>query len=261
MTTTDHAPAFEIVPGHPDSSVLLHVPHSSRRLPAEVRAGIVLDDAQLEAELEAITDARTDEIAAGAAEAAGVRPWVFVNRLSRLVVDPERFPDETEEMNAVGMGVVYERTTQQVPLRHPTDDERAALVAAWFTPYSEALAALVRERLAAVGRVCVLDVHSYPREALPYELHGAGPRPEVCLGTDAFHTPAPLVEAARAAFDAALPAAEIGLDSPFAGCYVPLDQYRETREVTGLMLELRRDVVEARLPALVGATASLVDRV
>lgn len=263
MTTIDSAPAFEIFPGHPDSPVLLHVPHSSRRIPEEVRAGIVLDDAGLEAELEAITDARTDEIAVAAADAvgAGLRPWLFVNRLSRLVVDPERFPDETEEMNAVGMGVVYERTTQREPLRHPSDDERAALVAAYFTPYAEALAALVRERLAAVGRVCVLDVHSYPREALPYELHGAGPRPEVCLGTDAFHTPTGLVETARQAFGAALPGAEIGLDSPFAGCYVPLDQYGVRREVTGLMLELRRDVVEERRPELMAAAARLIDAV
>ena len=250
---------FEIVPGHPDSRVLLHVPHSSRRIPDQVRAGIVLDDAQLEVELDAITDARTDEIALGAADAAGLRPWVFVNRLSRLVVDPERFPDETEEMNAVGMGVVYERTTQQAPLRHPSDVERAALVAAYFDPYSEALAALVRERLSVIGRLCLLDVHSYPREALPYELHGAGPRPEVCLGTDAFHTPGALVEAAREAFGSALPDAEIGLDSPFAGCYVPLDQYRVTREITALMLELRRDVVETRLPELASATARLID--
>lgn len=253
--------SFEIVPGHPDSPVLLHVPHSSRRIPEPVRAAIALDDQELEAELDAITDARTDQVALGAADAAGLRPWLFVNRVSRLVVDPERFPDETEEMNAVGMGVVYERTTQQEPLRHPSDEERAALVDTYFTPYAEACAALVRDRLAAVGRVAILDVHSYPREALPYELHGTGPRPEVCLGTDVFHTPPALVGAAREAFGAALPGAEIGLDSPFAGCYVPLDQYGVAREVTGLMLELRRDVVETRLPAVAAAVGRLVDQV
>lgn len=83
----------EILPGDPASTVLLHVPHSSRRIPTEDRAGIVLDDHELEAELTAITDARTDEIAERAADCARLRPWVFVNRVSRLVVDPERFPD------------------------------------------------------------------------------------------------------------------------------------------------------------------------
>lgn len=250
---------FAIVPGDPASTVVLHVPHASRSIPEDVRSGIVLDDDALERELTAITDARTDDLALQASDLAGLRPWVFVNKLSRLVVDPERFPDETEEMNAVGMGVVYDRTTSSEVLRRPTSADRGALVTAYFTPYAEALARLVSERRAAVEQVTILDLHSYPREALPYELHGAGPRPEVCLGTDPFHTPTQLVAAAKRAFAAAVPEGEVGIDSPFSGCYVPLDRYGTDRAVTALMLELRRDVVQNRLPELVVATAALVD--
>lgn len=251
---------FEILPGDPASAVLLHVPHASRHIPHPVRDGIALDDGELDAELTAITDARTDEIAVQAATAARTRPWVFINRLSRLVVDPERFPDEREEMNAVGMGAVYERTTQLEMLRTPTDEERASLVSIFYDPYAEALARLVRERLAAVGRVTILDMHSYPRDALPYERHGEGPRPDVCLGTDPFHTPSNLVEVARQVFAAAVPGGQIGLNSPFAGCYVPLEQYGVNGDVAGLMLELRRDVVESRFDALTAATSQLSDR-
>lgn len=92
-------------------------------------------------------------------------------------------------MNAVGMGAVYERTTGLEILRTPTDAERAGLIATYYTPYAEAIAQLVRDLLAANGRVTIVDVHSYPKATLPYELHGDGPRPEVCVGTDAFHTP------------------------------------------------------------------------
>ena len=250
---------FEVVPGDAASPVVLHVPHSSRRVPTQERARIVLDDAELDAELTAITDARTDEIALRAADAAHLRPWVFVNRLSRLVVDPERFPDEREEMNAVGMGAVYERTTQLKVLRQPTGAERAALIATYFDPYAVALAELVSQRLAAAGRVTVLDVHSYPRVALPYERHGKGPRPRVCLGTDEFHTPDNLVTSARDAFALAAPVHEIGLDSPFSGCYIPLGQYGVNPDVNGLMLEIRRDVVAAGLDSLVAATCRLID--
>ena len=48
--------SFEVIPGAPGSRVILHVPHSSRAIPDDVRAGIVLDDAALEDELDAITD-------------------------------------------------------------------------------------------------------------------------------------------------------------------------------------------------------------
>ncbi|GAB4009320.1 N-formylglutamate amidohydrolase [Nocardioides ultimimeridianus] len=246
---------FEVIPGDASSRVVLHVPHSSTHIPGDVRADILLNDHELSAELSAITDADTDRVALGAAELVSVRPWIFVNRTSRLVVDPERFPDEREEMNAVGMGAVYERTTDLRILREPSQGQRQDLIDRYFTPYADALAELVRDRLEAAGDVTVVDVHSYPQTALPYELHGSGPRPEICIGTDSFHTPAHLRLAAVEAMSAV---GGIGLDSPFAGCYVPLEQYGTNRHVRGVMLEIRRDVVAARMDQLQHATARLV---
>ena len=123
-----------------------------------------------------------------------IRPWRFVNRLSRLVVDPERFPDEREEMRAVGMGAVYTRTTHRRGAAARGHD-REPLIERYFQPYARAITEAVTERLAD-GRAVIIDVHSYPSGPLPYELHGDGPRPAVCLGTDAFHTPPGLPAAA-----------------------------------------------------------------
>jgi hypothetical protein len=118
----DEAPtSFTTVPGDPGSPWILHVPHASTRIPAAVRARIVLDDGQLDAELRAMTDAHTDRLAARTSERVATRrPWAFVNGLSRLVVDPERFPDEREVMNRAGMGAVYTRTSTGAPLRGAT---------------------------------------------------------------------------------------------------------------------------------------------
>ncbi|MFJ4520675.1 N-formylglutamate amidohydrolase [Streptomyces sp. NPDC088810] len=255
--------SFDLLPGDPDSPVLLHVPHSARAIPRDVRAGIVLDDGELERELDRITDAHTAEIAERAAALAGVRPWRFVNRLSRLVVDPERFPDEREEMAAVGMGAVYTRTTHRGVLR-PADTDPEPLLARYFRPYAAAMTQAVAARLAATGRALIIDVHSYPSEPLPYELHGTGPRPPVCLGTDAFHTSPELTEAARTAFACC---GGTGLNSPFAGTYVPLDFYGTDARVGALMVEIRRDtyMTEPGGPAgpglnhLATALAALVD--
>ncbi|WP_454301824.1 N-formylglutamate amidohydrolase [Salana multivorans] len=251
---------FQVIPGGPSSTVVLHVPHASTRIPSEVRAGILPSDSELSVELAAITDADTDVVAEGAAALAAVRPWVFANRVSRLVIDPERFPDEREEMNAVGMGAVYERTTQLEVLREPTDAERAGLIDEYYTPYAESLAQLVRDRLAVNGRVTIVDVHSYSVAKLPYELHGDGSRPEVCVGTDAFHTSDELARVAVAAMGAAAGnEGQVGLNSPFSGCYVPLDQYGVNPLVQSVMLEVRRDVVSSRMDELQVATAALLD--
>ncbi|GHI03310.1 N-formylglutamate amidohydrolase [Streptomyces cellostaticus] len=262
---TEPVPSYELLPGAAESPVLLHVPHSARAIPEDVRQGILLDDAALERELDHITDAHTDRIAERAAGLAGITPWRFVNRLSRLVVDPERFPDEREEMLAVGMGAVYTRTTHRGELR-PAETDPGPLVERYFRPYARAMTEAVAGRLAATGRAVVIDVHSYPAEPLPYELHAAGERPAVCLGTDAFHTPPDLREAARTAL---AECGETGLDSPFSGTYVPLEYYGRDRRVSALMVEIRRDTYMAEpggpagpgLEQLAAALASLVDAV
>ncbi|HZY00095.1 MAG TPA: N-formylglutamate amidohydrolase [Dermatophilaceae bacterium] len=102
---------FEIVPGDASSPYVVHVPHSSTGIPDDVRAHLMLDDDALAEELRLMTDARTEELARLAISQVKPRPWLFVNRLSRLVVDPERLTDEHEVMYAVGMGAVYTRTS------------------------------------------------------------------------------------------------------------------------------------------------------
>ena len=88
--------------------IILHVPHSSAEIPADVRAQFLLDDDDLAAELRHMTDWYTDELfALPPDEAFTVRFPV-----SRLVVDPERFEDpKDEQMEAVGMGAVYAKTS------------------------------------------------------------------------------------------------------------------------------------------------------
>jgi N-formylglutamate amidohydrolase len=257
--------SYLLAPGAADSPVILHVPHSSRAIPTDVRSGILLGYSELERELDHITDAHTDRIAELAAARSGVTPWRFVNRLSRLVVDPERFPDEREEMLAVGMGAVYTRTTHGEALRRAEHDGRP-LLERYFHPYAAAMTDAVTRRLDAVGRAVLIDIHSYQTRRLPYELHGDGPRPAVCLGVDGSHTPDDLLteaEKAFAEFDG------IGVNSPFRGAYVPLKYYGRDPRVSALMIEIRRDVYMtepggppgAGLDALAGALAVLIDAV
>jgi N-formylglutamate amidohydrolase len=230
---------FEIVPGDASSPYVVHVPHSSVRIPDEIREQIVLDDHALAQELRLMTDAHTDELASRAAELVTPRPWLFVNRLSRLVVDPERLPDEREEMREVGMGAVYTRTSGGLILRDADDRAEHALLGRFFTPYAEALADLVDERLAATGRAILVDLHSYPVRALPYERHQEARRPPVCIGVDADHTPAALLERVSRACSVI---GQVVVNEPFAGTYIPLRHFGRHSRVTSVMVELRRDM-------------------
>jgi N-formylglutamate deformylase len=227
---------FEVLPGDPSSPYVVHVPHSSTRIPDDVRAQIVLEDFALAQELALVTDAGTEELAREAAAAATPRPWLFVNRLSRLVVDPERLPDAHEVMHKVGMGSVYTRTSAGLVLRG--DEQADALSRRFAVPYEKAMADLVDERISATGRAVVLDLHSYPVVAQPHERYQGARRPQVCLGVDFDHTPAALVERVSRAF------AEVGdvvVNEPFVGTYIPIRHFGRDNKVTSVMVDLRRD--------------------
>jgi N-formylglutamate amidohydrolase len=155
-------------------------------------------------------------------------------------------------MEQVGMGAVYTRTSDGRPLRDPDDAEREALLERWFRPYTDALATAVAQVADRHGACTLIDLHSYPAEALPYELPPTEPRPPVCIGTDDFHTPGWLVDLVSGACD--LHGFDWELDVPFAGTYTPLWAYGKDERVRSVMLEVRRDLY------LDEATASPHDR-
>lgn len=139
----------------------------------------------------------------------------------------------------IGMGPVYLRTTEKRDLRSPdpADDER--LMDEYYWLYARALEDLVGERIEEAGETLIIDLHSYPRDPLPYELHADQARPELCIGTDEFHAPKTSVKAAMAAWSGS-----IEMNEPFSGSYVP-DRYFETdNRVRSMMLEIRRDIID-----------------
>ena len=229
---------FETVPGDASSPYVVHVSHSSTTIPDDVRAGLFLDDDALAEEVRLMTDAHTVDLATQALDHVSPRPWLFVNRLSRLVVDPERLPNEHEEMYAVGMGAVYTRTSGGLALRDADERVELQLLRRFLTPYADALADLVQERLDATGHAVLLDLHSYPVKALPYERHQNARRPPVCLGVDVDHTPAGLI--ARVSMACSV-IGEVVVNEPFAGSYVPLRHFGRDNRVSSVMVDLRRD--------------------
>jgi N-formylglutamate deformylase len=205
-----------------------------------------------------MTDRHTDRVFAWIRDLGGT---LFVNRVSRLVVDPERFPDDAAEpMAAVGQGVVYTRTSGGEALRAVDAAERARLLDRWYAPYHAALSGLVEGTLETFGRCLVLDAHSFASVPLPSEPDRDPDRPDVCLGTDPFHTPPALVAALRDGLVAE--GVRVAVDRPFSGSLVPLRWYRSDARVASVMLEVRRgtymdEATGEALPAIDDVAARL----
>lgn len=238
--------------------VIFHVPHDSTWIPDEVRDQFALDDRALQDEILRMTDHHTLELfASGVSEGQVVRSPV-----SRLVVDVERFEDDRlEPMAALGMGAVYTRTSSLGELRRPlTWSEREKLIRDWYRPHHDRLTRATDAALAQYGRALLIDCHSFPSRPLPYEFDQRPNRPQICIGTDPFHTPETLTAALVGAFEAA--GMSTWIDAPFSGSLVPAPHHAQDKRVASVMVEVNRaiymdEATGARLDGF-DVTASLV---
>ncbi|MFO7781638.1 MAG: N-formylglutamate amidohydrolase [Spirochaetia bacterium] len=236
----------------PVTMILIHVPHASTHIPPDLRDDFLLTDDELAQELLLMTDRYTDEMAramaasrlpgGGVPQADSVE--VVEAPVSRLVCDVERFRDDrAEPMSAVGMGAIYTQTSSGAPLR-PTGAAagaaREGVLARYYDPHHARLDDLTADALEREGRCLLIDLHSFPSRALPYEQDHSLARPEICIGTDSFHTTEDLAAAAERFFT------EAGLETirnqPFSGALVPGRFYHGDRRVISVMIEVRRDL-------------------
>lgn len=219
--------------------VILHIPHDSSVIPSDVRPQFLISDAELELELQRMTDHFTHALFAEPhGDATVIRAPV-----SRLVVDVERFPDDAAEpMAARGMGAIYEVTSHLAPLRRQLSKvERDALMFDWYQSHHNRLEAAVTAVVERYGRCLIIDGHSFPGTALPYE--NADPaivRPDICIGSDPYHTSKTLEQAFVEAFGR--DGWRVAVNDPFAGALVPVSRYRVDPRVKAVMVEVNRDL-------------------
>ena len=208
--------------------MIIHIPHASTLIPNEHRAEFV--QAKLKHEIAVMTDWYCDELFA-----LDVPTLVFP--VSRLVCDPERFREDSEEMmSAVGMGAIYTRGSDGTPLRTVTSTEREMILRKYYDSHHEALERMVQMELERNGHALILDGHSFHMTPLPYET--STERPDFCIGTDDYHTPQSLAEALITFFRSR--GFSVLENAPFAGSLVPLRFWQNDPRVYSVMIEVNR---------------------
>jgi len=164
---------------------------------------------------------------------------VFYSPVSRLVVDVERYEEDALEiMASLGMGAVYDRTSDGKQLRPPLSaGRREELMNAWYFPHHHGMTERIQQVLDNHGHALLIDAHSFPSQPLPYELDQRQDRPDICIGTDEFHTPPQLERALIDAFGTT--GWTVKLNAPFAGAIVPMHHYKK-RNLAAVMIEVNR---------------------
>lgn len=208
-------------------SFILHIPHASTHIPS--LEGFVLG--KLEENMRLLTDWATDRIFDVPGLARIITPY------SRLFCDVERFGDEHEPMLEVGRGFYYTHGYDGSELRELDVARKEAVRREFYLKHHERLADMARERLAKHGVCHVLDCHSF-NDAPLVPFHAAPKSPDICIGTDPFHTPDHWKTYTLNYFTRFGYSVEI--NDPYAGCIIPKPYYLRDSRVKGLMIEINK---------------------
>lgn len=165
--------------------MLLHVPHAGLESfldSSDIETGAIVR------EMTTMADLNTDWIARFASSSMDGNPYLLQSNMTRMECDVERYPDDKEEMNKVGMGVIYrlgmqgaDDTLYSEELPQGVIDHR---LGALYKPYHRMFGSMVEEMVERFGFAVIIDVHSYAKNPLPYELHADADRPEICIGVN-----------------------------------------------------------------------------
>lgn len=216
--------------------VILHIPHSSIVIPKNVRGQFVLSDIELEKELLFMTDRFTDKLFLSDNEE--LCPVIYP--VSRIVTDPERFVrDYMEPMAEQGMGVIYSKTSHGEMLRRSiSNQEKEILINTFYNTHHEKVSNIIDQHLTNYGYAFIVDCHSFSSVPLPYELNQQKDRPDICIGTDKFHTPDDLIQKCMKWFvDKGY---SVKTNNPYEGAFVPVEYYKKDKNVYSMMIEINR---------------------
>ena len=217
-------------------SIILHIPHASKHIPDKYLKYFTLSKKDLEIELLKMTDHFTDELF----DVSGDNIQQLKFPISRLLVDVERFEkDELEPMSKVGMGCIYEKTHDGNSLKN-VENIKNELINKFYKTHHENFTKIVDTKLKQNNKVLIIDCHSFPKYPLPYELNQEMDRPEICIGTDNFHTSEKLRNSFGELFEKSN--FTVKYNAPFKGSIVPLKFYNKDKRVQSVMIEVRRDL-------------------
>ena len=210
--------------------ILINVPHSATYIPPTEKKYFTTPN--IAHELRVMTDHYCDDL-----YDTGDKMIRFP--VSRLVCDPERFRDDSEEiMASIGMGAVYSSCSDGRELKIVTPEHKEKVLTRYYDRYHRRFEVAVTERLREHGKCLIIDGHSFYDEPLPYEFDQDRSRPDICIGTDADHTPIEVQKTVCGFFKDQGYSVEI--NRPFAGCIVPLKYYRNDKRVMSVMIEINR---------------------
>lgn len=198
--------------------MIIHIPHSSR---------VLNDYVELKNEKENL-DCLTDDYVVELFNYPEHTKIIFP--CSRLVCDVERFRQD-DPMESFGQGVIYRFDCFGNKIKRNISDKETYKL---YDEHHKELNQSINFALSLFDKVVLVDAHTYT----PNNYTG----PDICIGTDFYHTPLDLIQNINNIIDYNDLTSE--LDFPYKGTLVPNHLYGKNDNFHSIMIEVNKKSVE-----------------
>ena len=214
------------------NSVIFHIPHASNIIP-DLNTGFDISKiALINQDNIKSTDWNTDEIF----DIEGIDSVVYP--YSRLYCDVERHIDEFEDNYKIGRGFFYTKTSDGIIIREEDDIFKDYIYRNEYLKHHELLTKKVQTKLDKYNSALIIDCHSFSFNQLNKDRNTV--TPDICIGTDEFHTPDYLLSLVKNTFERLGFTVEI--NSPYSGTMVPGLFLNKDNRVKSIMIEINKDL-------------------
>ncbi|WP_190972533.1 N-formylglutamate amidohydrolase [Bifidobacterium myosotis] len=221
--------------------VIIHTPHAGLLIP-DMPGCRLASPAMFERTAAIVRDRHAAPLGRFLRSATG--GTLMIAHATRLWCDVERYPDDREIMNRVGMGAIPVADIDGDDLYEtgysPDANERGRRFRLMYAPWHRMLDHLADGMIADTGRATLLDAHTYPKDPLPFEPHKGEPRPEVTVGHNGDIPSRRLAE--RVAGRLADLGLTVGLNTARHGAITPNNA--DPRRITAVKIAVREDAAE-----------------
>lgn len=213
-----------------NEKLILHIPHSSAKILDDT--SYVSFSKEIHDELALITDWETDKIF----QADDVT--TLKCDFSRIYCDVERLP-ENEQMDEVGRGIYYVKGIYGQHIRSYSKSD-VDKVKALYNEHYHMFNDFIKDKLNKVGEVLIIDCHSFNNIPLPYENDNGRERPDICIGTNDYHTPIQLKDFVTNYFTDL--GYSVAINFPYSNTNIPIKYLNKEKRVSSIMIEVNKDL-------------------
>ena len=215
------------------NNIILHIPHSSLKLPRRFFKKILIDKNVVKNFNYTITDLYSKELFG-----KNKHPKI-VAKYSRIYCDVEKFAnDEKEIMAKFGMGFVYTHTNEGVNFLNPSSKYKNKIYNKYYLKHHNKLDNIVSKILSNNKKTILIDCHSFSRDIIMFEDKKEN-LPDICIGFDQLYTNEKLVNYIKTYFENL--GYHVQFNHPYSGTIIPNKYFKEKADnLYSAMIEINK---------------------